>query len=66
MSLYRKEVFLKSHTEACFHELKMTPTSEEFTKHGFDIRTYLCILLSYLQRTNCTLKRKDQNQDTEK
>ena len=59
--LWVGEVFLKPRLEACFCELKMVATSEEFTTHEFDIQAYLYHLLSYLQRKNCTQKRKDPN-----
>ena len=32
-SLYRSEVFLKPHVEACFRELKVAAASEEFATH---------------------------------
>ena len=43
----RREVFLKPCVEACFPDLKIVATSEEFHMHGFEIRTYF--LRSYLQ-----------------
>ena len=52
--LYRRKVFLKPSVEACFHELKMAATSEEFVTPGFDIQIYLCLRLCYLQWINCT------------
>ena len=52
--LWVGEVFLKPRVEACFRELKMTATSGEFATHEFDIRAYVCLLPSYLQRKNCT------------
>ena len=66
LSLHR-EVFLKPRVEACCHE---------FEKNGSHfrgvccawifIRTYLCHLLSYLQRINCTQERKDRNPKAER
>ena len=48
------DLFLKPRVEPCFRELKMAATSEGFATNEFDIRTYLCLLPSYLQRMTCT------------
>ena len=50
LSLCRREEFLKLQI-ACFCELKMAATTEEFITHGYDIQTYICLLLSHLKRT---------------
>lgn len=60
MSLCRREVFLKLRVKACFRELKIAATSQKFTKHGFDVQTYLCLLPSYLQRVNYLEKKRPQ------
>ena len=36
----------------------MVATSEEFAMHGFDIRTYLCLLPSYLQKIKLYLEKR--------
>ena len=61
-SLRRREVFPKPNVEVCFQELKMTVTPEEFTMHEYDICTYLCLTLSYLQRINYLERKKNTTQ----
>ena len=37
LSLHKREAFLKPRVDACFHQLKMAATLEEFGTHGFNM-----------------------------